>query len=117
MAEMIWKSGPDGKQQRDTRAEEMEAGKKAVYLYQKLAKMEAGTKKLLAAFPRLDIGTVVNSPYNMVTVRVLPRVKLAPLDSWAVLAEDPTTLEPMMFYDPVDDYPSDLLVTRLALIA
>jgi hypothetical protein len=113
MAEMIWKSGPDGRQQRDTRAEEIQAGR----IYHLLAKTDGGTKMLKDAFPNLDIATVVNSPYTHVTIRVQPKVRLAPLDSPAVLENEEVEDDVIIFEDPLEGYPSNHLVAKLALIA
>ena len=78
---------------------EMEAGRRQVALYGMLEKVDAGTAKLRYAFPALKIDTVINQPYTHVTIRA------------------GTKHQNIMFEDLLDDYPSDHLVAKLALIA
>lgn len=97
-------------------AAELEAGRKATLLYGKLEKVDKETAKLNAAFPRLVIAAVINKPYDHVTVRARPQF-LAPLESKGVLGYNYSSKDEAEFQDPIDDYPSDYLVAKLALIS
>jgi hypothetical protein len=96
--------------------DEIEAGKRAVALYGKLEKVDTETKKLSDAFPRLTIAAVLNKPYDHVTVRARPQF-LAPIESLGVLSENYSSESEVTFIDPIDDYPTNHLVARLALIS
>lgn len=93
---------------------EMEAGRRAVALYEKLEKIELGTKKLKEAFPTLLLSTVMNKPYTHVTMSIR-RVKFAPMSSRFVF--DGYSKDEIILEDPIDGYPSDYLVTQLALVS
>jgi hypothetical protein len=104
------------KEAEEKRQAEMEAGRKAVVLFSKLEKLNAGTKRLQAIFPSLLIDTVINKPYDHVTMRVRRRF-IAPLESPAVLTDAWFEPDEIELTDPIDGYPTDFLVTKLALIA
>lgn len=96
---------------------EIEAGRRAVALYGKIEKVDKQTKILNEAFPRLTIAAVLNKPYTHVTVRARAQF-LAPIASTAVLTSDEyASYNEVTFEDPLDDYPTDYLVTQLALIS
>ena len=82
----------------------------------KIEKVDKQTKKLNEAFPRLTIAAVLNKPYTHVTVRARPQF-LAPLQSAGVLMNEFYSSSEIEFLDPIDDYPTDHLVARLALIS
>lgn len=98
--------------------DEIEAGKKLVLLYGKLDKVQKETNKLQAAFPRLVIAAVINTPYDHVTIRARPQF-IAPLENKGVLSDNYSTKDEdeAEFQDPIDSYPSDYLVAQLALIS
>lgn len=105
------------KEYEERRQAEIEVGMRRVKLYGLLENCDRGTQALRAAFPTLTIDVVMNKPYTHVTIRVQPAVKLAPLDSPAVLTDEELLDREVYFDEPIEDYPSDHLTTKLALIA
>lgn len=104
------------KEAEERRQAEIDLGAKRVALYGKLEKVDKQTEKLRTAFPTLTIASVLNKPYTHVTVRARPQF-MAPLQSAGVLINEFYSSNEIEFEDPLDDYPTDYLVTQLALIS
>lgn len=100
----------------ERRQAELDAGARAVALFGKFEKIDKETIKLREAFPTLTIATVLNKPYTHVTVRARSQI-LAPINSLGVLSENYSSTNETEFEDPIEGFPSDYLVTQLALIS
>lgn len=104
---------------------EMEAGRKAVLLYDKLQKIEDSENLLKNAFPSLVIGATIKPPYTHVTLRARGVDDV----TWSELDGDGKVYvsnlekygdkwqEELEFTEPIWEFPSDHLVAQLALIA
>jgi len=109
--------------ERDAKREaEYEAGRRLAAKYALLDKIQKSQDKLKQAFPTLLIGTVINKPYTMVTVRATRKPNLSPLFSTVLLTDEEmrrmTSVDQEIdLEDPVEEFPSDHLIAQLALIA
>lgn len=83
------------------RLAEMEAGRRRVQINMMLEKVDNSTAELRRRFPTLRIDGTIYPPYTHVTI--------------AASSKDQT--QEITFEDLAKDYPSDALITQLALIA
>lgn len=80
---------------------EMEAGRKAVALYGILEKLKDSVDRIERNMPTLELHTVINAPYDIVSLIVDHKI----------------TKQRIILQEPIKGFPSDMLVTKLALIS